>query len=50
MRIRYLGHSCIEIIGRHHILIDPDCTRDPEPEVEYVLISHAHEDHIRRVA
>ena len=50
MRIRFLGHSCIEIIGRHHILIDPDFTRDPEPEVEYVLISHAHEDHIKRVA
>ena len=50
MKIRYLGHSCVEITGRHHILIDPDFTRDPEPSVEYVCITHAHKDHIGRVA
>jgi L-ascorbate metabolism protein UlaG (beta-lactamase superfamily) len=50
MRIRYLGHSCIEIVGKHHILIDPDFTRDPKPGVEYVLITHAHMDHVGRVA
>ncbi len=50
MRIRYLGHSCVEIIGRHHILIDPDFVREPEPGVEYILVTHAHHDHIGRVA
>jgi len=50
LKIRYLGHSCVEIIGKHHILIDPDFTRDPEPGVEYVCITHAHKDHIGRVA
>lgn len=50
MKIRYLGHSCVEIIGKHHILIDPDFTRDPEPGVEYICITHAHKDHIGRVA
>ncbi len=50
MKIRYLGHSCVEITGRHHILIDPDFTRDPEPNVEYICITHAHKDHIGRVA
>ena len=50
MKVRYLGHSCVEIIGQHHILIDPDFTRDPEPGVEYICISHAHKDHIGRVA
>jgi len=50
MRVRYLGHSCIEIIGRHHILIDPDFTRDPEPGVEFICVTHAHKDHIGRVA
>ena len=50
MKIRYLGHSCVEIIGKHHILIDPDFTRDPEPGVAYICITHAHKDHIGRVA
>jgi len=42
MKIRYLGHSCVEIIGKHHILIDPDFTRDPLPDVEFICVSHAH--------
>ncbi len=50
MEIRFLGHSCVEIVGKHHILIDPDFTRDPLPDVEYICISHAHRDHIGRVA
>lgn len=50
MRVRYLGHSCIEIMGQHHILIDPDFTREPEKGVEYILVSHAHRDHIARIA
>ena len=50
MKIRYLGHSCVEIVGKHHILIDPDLTRDPLPDVEYICVSHAHKDHIGKVA
>ncbi len=50
MRIRHLGHSCVEITGSHHILIDPDFTCEPERGVEYICITHAHPDHIRRVA
>jgi L-ascorbate metabolism protein UlaG (beta-lactamase superfamily) len=50
MKIRYLGHSCVEIVGRNHILIDPDFTRDPEPDVKFILITHAHKDHIAKVA
>ena len=50
MKVRYLGHSCIEIMGQHHILIDPDFTRKPEKGVEYILVSHAHNDHIARIA
>lgn len=42
MKIRFLGHSCVEIVGKHHILIDPDFTRDPLPNVEYICVSHAH--------
>lgn len=50
MKIRYLGHSCVEIIGKHHILIDPDFTLNPNLGVEYICITHAHKDHIGRVA
>ena len=50
MKVRFLGHSCIEIIGKHHILIDPDFIREPEKGVEYILVSHAHRDHIGRIA
>lgn len=31
-------------------LLDPDFTRDPLPGVEYICITHAHNDHIQRVA
>ena len=50
MKVRYLGYSCVEIIGQHHILIDPDFTRPPEPGIDYICISHAHKDHIGWVA
>jgi L-ascorbate metabolism protein UlaG (beta-lactamase superfamily) len=50
MKVRFLGHSCIEIIGQHHILIDPDFTREPMMGVEYILVSHAHKDHIARIS
>ena len=49
MKIRYLGHSCVEIIGKHHILIDPDFTRDPLPDVEFICVSHAHKDHMGKI-
>ena len=50
LKVRYRGHSCVEIDGKHHVLIDPDFTRPPDPDVEYVCITHAHRDHIGRVA
>lgn len=50
MKVRYLGHSCVEIRGRQHILIDPDFVRDPDPDVDYICITDAHRDHIGRVA
>jgi L-ascorbate metabolism protein UlaG (beta-lactamase superfamily) len=50
MKIRFLGHSCIEIIGYRHIVIDPDFTTEPEPGVEYICVTHGHQDHIGRLA
>jgi hypothetical protein len=37
-------------MGQHHVLIDPDFYRPPEPGVEFVSITHGHEDHLGRVA
>lgn len=49
MKVRWLGHSCIEILGAYHVLIDPDHQREPAPDLDYVLITHGHEDHLGRV-
>lgn len=50
MRVRYLGHSCVEVVGKHHILIDPDFVRSPLPDVEWMCVTHAHPDHLGRAA
>jgi len=50
MRVRWLGHSCIEILGEKHIVIDPDFLRDPLAGVDYVLVTHGHDDHMGKVA
>ena len=50
LKVRYRGHSCVEIKGKNHILIDPDFTHEPDPGVKYICITHAHEDHIGQVA
>jgi len=49
LKIRYRGHSCVEVQGNHHILIDPDFTHEPDSGVEYICITHAHRDHIGRI-
>jgi len=50
MKVRWLGHSCIEILAQKHILIDPDYLREPLPNLDYILITHGHEDHLGKVA
>ncbi len=55
MKITYYGHSCLgfEICGKH-ILIDPFISGNPlaekinisELKVDYILITHAHQDHV----
>ena len=46
MKLRWLGNSCIEIIDDLHILIDPNFVIEPEPNIDYVLVTHEHSDHI----
>ncbi|RLI82717.1 MAG: MBL fold metallo-hydrolase [Archaeoglobales archaeon] len=46
MKLRWLGNSCIEIFGDLHIVIDPNFVIEPEPNIDYVLITHEHDDHI----
>jgi len=50
MRFRYLGHSCVEVVGQTHIVIDPDFVQSPEPNVDTICVTHAHTDHIGRIA
>ncbi len=54
MRIIFHGHSCIQLSdGDHSIIIDPFLSNNPvaktktaDIHVDYVLLTHAHGDHI----
>lgn len=46
MKLKWLGNSCVEIFADKHILIDPNFVIEPEPNIDYVLITHEHSDHI----
>jgi L-ascorbate metabolism protein UlaG (beta-lactamase superfamily) len=45
MRFRWLGNACIEIVGKRHLLVDPNFVLPPEPTVDLILITHEHDDH-----
>jgi len=53
-RARYLGHACVALAdGPHRLIIDPFLTDNPvapvraeEIDVQYILVSHGHGDHI----
>ncbi len=53
MRINYLGHSAVLIIGSKNIIIDPFITGNPKaslqleelPKIDFVLVTHDHPDH-----
>lgn len=56
MQITYYGHSCFQVVvGGKRILFDPFISGNPlaqhisieEVEADYILISHAHDDHTR---
>ena len=49
LKARYLCHSWVEVIGRHHILIPSDFTRNLVLGGEYICITRAHKDHNRWV-
>uniref|UniRef100_UPI00262AB7B0 metal-dependent hydrolase n=1 Tax=Flavobacterium sp. TaxID=239 RepID=UPI00262AB7B0 len=58
MKITFYGHACIgiEVAGKH-ILVDPFITGNPkashinvnELKADYILITHAHFDHVQDV-
>jgi len=41
--VRSLDHSCFEIIGYRHVIIDPDFTTEPEPGVAYIYFTNGHQ-------
>ncbi len=45
MKVRWLGNSCIEIFGSKHLVIDPNFKVPPEPDIDYILVTHEHADH-----
>lgn len=45
MKVRWLGNSCIEIFGSKHLVIDPNFKVLPDPNVDYILVTHEHADH-----
>ena len=45
MRVRWLGNSCVEILGKEHFLIDPNFLVEPEDRVKLVFVTHEHPDH-----
>lgn len=55
MKITFYGHACLGIqINDIHILVDPFISGNPkaahinidEIEADYILLTHAHQDHI----
>lgn len=58
MRIRYHGHSCVQLTeGSHSVLIDPfingnpqAATRAEDVQVGHILLTHGHDDHITDAA
>lgn len=55
MKISFLGHACLQIqIGETYILVDPFISGNPKAsqldvnslKADYILITHAHQDHI----
>lgn len=50
MKSRWLGNSCIEIIGQQHLLVDPNFFLAAQPEVDLILVTHEHRDHFHEKA
>jgi len=58
MKIEYHGHSCVQLSrGGHSVVIDPYLSGNPAAvvgpdsiNVQYVLLTHAHSDHIQDAA
>lgn len=48
MKVRWLGNACLEVYAEKHILIDPNCTVEPEKDADIILLTHEHDDHFSR--
>jgi len=47
VNIRFLGNSCVELIGTHdHIIIDPTFLIEPRSGIERIFLTHHHSDHV----
>ena len=54
MKVRFLGHACVELAGSKRIYIDPFLTDNPSAAIKWdeiekadmILVTHDHADHI----
>ncbi len=53
MRIKFIGHACVQLLGSKTILFDPYLTGNPaatvkagEVKADYILLTHGHGDHL----
>ena len=54
MKVKFLGHACVEIDGSKRIYIDPFLTDNPAAAIEwqkidkadFIMVTHDHADHI----
>lgn len=48
MKVRWLGNAALEVFGEKHILIDPNCEKEPAKKADIILITHEHDDHFSK--
>lgn len=48
MKIRWLGHACLEVFSEKQLLIDPDFLVEPKSTPDLILLTHEHDDHYNR--
>jgi len=45
MRVRWMGNSCVDIVGEERVVIDPHPTVELLGKADKILITHEHDDH-----
>jgi len=46
LRVEWLGHSGIRLVGKHVIYIDPFRLKGGQTKADLILVTHSHHDHL----